>query len=98
MTDPSSSSAQYGYIAAAISCIAFGSFGVPIKSERSISVDIDPLVFQTYKTTMVLLTCWIVLLFGKTKTYYFNKRIKLFFKSSYIVLNIFILTYWKMHR
>ncbi|KAL7557281.1 hypothetical protein ACA910_016245 [Epithemia clementina (nom. ined.)] len=49
--------------------LAFGSFGVPIKCKRAVSVDIDPLVFQSYKTSMCFLTCWIVLLAGVPFTF-----------------------------
>jgi hypothetical protein len=50
----------WGWAAALLAAVAFGSFGVPIKSEAARSVDIDPLVFQTYKTTMCFLTSWLV--------------------------------------
>ena len=53
-----------GWAAAFCSMLGFGSFGVPIKSKRVMSVDIDPLVFQSYKTFMCFLTCWLVLLAG----------------------------------
>ena len=52
----------YGWAAAIMSMLAFGSFGVPIKSAAAQSVNIDPLVFQSYKTTMCFLTSWAVLL------------------------------------
>lgn len=59
-----------GWIAAMISCLSFGSFAVPIKSKQCLKHNIDPLVFQTYKTVMCLLTSWIVIpLFG-TPFYY----------------------------
>lgn len=51
-----------GWAAALVSMCAFGSFGVPIKGEAARSVDIDPLVFQSYKTLMCFLTSWLVLL------------------------------------
>lgn len=51
-----------GWIAAVLSIVAFGSFGVPIKSDAAKACDIDPLCMQTYKTGMCLLTSWIVLL------------------------------------
>lgn len=54
-----------GWMAAFCSMLAFGSFGVPIKSKRAQSVDVDPLVFQSYKTIMVFLTSWLVLLAGE---------------------------------
>lgn len=46
-----------------------GSFGVPIKSEAARSVDIDPLVFQTYKTFVCFATSWLILLTGETFTF-----------------------------
>lgn len=54
-----------GWAAAVLSMLAFGSFGAPIKSRAAKSVDVDPLVFQTYKTTMCFLTSWLVLLSGE---------------------------------
>ncbi|CAJ1936357.1 unnamed protein product [Cylindrotheca closterium] len=54
-----------GWLAAIGGMLAFGTFGVPIKSEAARSVDIDPLVMQTYKTTMCFLTSWVVLLLGE---------------------------------
>lgn len=56
-----------GWTAALCSMVAFGSFGVPIKGEASRAVDVDPLVFQSYKTGMCLLTCWLVLIYGTMK-------------------------------
>mmetsp|Transcript_15240 Transcript_15240/g.37432 ORF Transcript_15240/g.37432 Transcript_15240/m.37432 type:complete len:393 (+) Transcript_15240:184-1362(+) len=58
-----------GWLAAIGGMLAFGTFGVPIKSEAARSVDIDPLVMQTYKTTMCFLTSWIVLLLGEEVTF-----------------------------
>jgi hypothetical protein len=54
-----------GWIAAFCSMIAFGTFGVPIKSKIAQSVNIDPLVFQSYKTMICFITSWIVLLQGE---------------------------------
>jgi hypothetical protein len=51
-----------GWIAAACSAIAFGTFAVPIKSDVARSVNIDPLVFQSYKTFMCFMTAWFILL------------------------------------
>ena len=53
-----------GWLAAAGSALAFGTFGVPIKSDAAKSVDVDPLVFQSYKTFMCFITSWLVLLFN----------------------------------
>ena len=58
-----------GWMAALASMMAFGSFGVPIKSDASNSVDIDPLVFQSYKSAMCFLTSWLVLLWGVPFSY-----------------------------
>ena len=59
-----------GWLAAIVSCFSFGSFAVPIKSKECRQNDIDPLVFQSYKTAMCLLTSWIVLPFGQS--FYFT--------------------------
>jgi hypothetical protein len=53
-------------MAAAASALAFGTFGVPIKSDAARSVDVDPLVFQSYKTLLCFATSWLVLLFGQS--------------------------------
>lgn len=53
-----------GWMAAVGGMLAFGSFGVPIKSKVAQTLDIDPLAMQTYKTSMCFLTCWLVLLYG----------------------------------
>lgn len=58
-----------GWAAAACSMLAGGSFGVPIKSEAARSVDIDPLVFQTYKTFVCFITSWLILLTGEKFTF-----------------------------
>jgi hypothetical protein len=52
-----------GWLAAAGSALAFGTFAVPIKSDAARSVDIDPLVFQTYKTALCFVTAWGILWF-----------------------------------
>ena len=54
-----------GWAAAFFSALAFGSFGVPIKSGAATHVDIDPLVMQSYKTFMCFITSWLVLLAGE---------------------------------
>ena len=53
------SSTLVGWIAVFIACISFGSFAVPMKAESVIKVQVHPLVFQTYKTFWVFVTCWI---------------------------------------
>lgn len=54
-----------GWAAAVGSMLAFGSFGVPIKGRVAKSVDIDPLVFQSYKTFMCFITSLLILAFEK---------------------------------
>mmetsp|Transcript_17836 Transcript_17836/g.27285 ORF Transcript_17836/g.27285 Transcript_17836/m.27285 type:complete len:127 (+) Transcript_17836:196-576(+) len=51
-----------GWTYAILSILCFGSFGVPIKSRVTVLLNIDPLVFQTYKTLACLFTSPIVLL------------------------------------
>lgn len=48
-----------GWFAGIVAAICYGSFGVPI---RGITVQVDPLVMQSYKTFVVFLTCWLILL------------------------------------
>lgn len=50
-----SASLTLGWNAAMCAIVANGSYGVPIKSETCQRLNIDPLVFQTYKTIMCLL-------------------------------------------
>mmetsp|Transcript_23483 Transcript_23483/g.35529 ORF Transcript_23483/g.35529 Transcript_23483/m.35529 type:complete len:426 (-) Transcript_23483:2366-3643(-) len=52
-----------GWLWAIGGMLAFGSFGVPIKSKVMKSVDIDPLVMQSYKTGMCFITSVIILLY-----------------------------------
>lgn len=52
-----------GWISGLIAAFAFGSFGVPIRSTSHLNI--DPLVMQTYKSTMCFLTCWLVVLLGE---------------------------------
>lgn len=54
--------AYYGYAAAFLAAVCFGSFGVPVKSEIVSRLDIDPLVMQSYKSIMGFLTCWLYVL------------------------------------
>lgn len=53
-----------GWVAAVISVIGFGSFGVPVKMSFH-KVDVHPLVMQSYKTLVCFLTCWLVILAGE---------------------------------
>mmetsp|Transcript_32989 Transcript_32989/g.79803 ORF Transcript_32989/g.79803 Transcript_32989/m.79803 type:complete len:392 (-) Transcript_32989:219-1394(-) len=66
-SDPSSY--ILGWFAAFIGTIGFGSFAVPIKGDAANSVDIDPLVMQSYKSLMCFLTSWLVVLLGQEVTF-----------------------------
>ena len=48
-----------GWLAAILSCLSFGSFAVPIKSKAARECNVDPLVFQSYKTFMCFATALI---------------------------------------
>lgn len=61
-----------GWMAAACSSLAFGTFAVPIKSDVARSVNIDPLVFQSYKTTMCFITAWFILFVPNHHTFVFT--------------------------
>jgi hypothetical protein len=52
-----------GWLAVMMACACFGSFGVPIKHPSVLQANVHPLVFQSYKTLWVFITCWGVLLF-----------------------------------
>ena len=52
-----------GWPAALIAALAYGTFGVPIKETRSI--DVHPLVLQSYKTFTMFLFAWIIVLMGE---------------------------------
>ena len=66
MSDPD---AVVGWFAAFIGAVGFGSFAVPIKGEAANSVDVDPLVMQSYKSMMCFLTSWLVILLGQEVTF-----------------------------
>ena len=51
-----------GLVAAILAAIFFGSYGVPMKGEAATKVDVDPLVFQSYKAFTVFLTSAILIL------------------------------------
>lgn len=53
-----------GIIAALCSCLFHGTFVCPMKSKAATSVNVDPLVFQTYKVCMCFILTWLVLLLG----------------------------------
>jgi hypothetical protein len=51
-----------GWFAAVVAVLSFGSFGVPIKS---VNVEVNFLVMQSYKTLTCFVTSWLVLLLGE---------------------------------
>lgn len=55
----------YGYLSVIGANIFFGSFGVPIKSESITRLNVDPVVFQTYKTIAVFVTSWLILTYNE---------------------------------
>lgn len=50
-----------GLIAAFLAALCFGSYGVPMKGEAATRVDVDPLVFQSYKAFTVFATSSILI-------------------------------------
>ena len=57
---------------ALLSCVLFGSFGVPIKTPAVVNAKVDPVVFQCYKTLACFSTCWIALLYVPFKFTYWG--------------------------
>lgn len=51
-----------GIVAALCSCLFHGTFVCPMKSKAANSVNVDPLVFQTYKVCMCFILSWLTLL------------------------------------
>ena len=52
------SSSSFGYVAALVSCVSFGSFAVPIKGEAANSVSVDPLgALHCACAMLMFLTC-----------------------------------------
>ena len=51
-----------GLLAAFVAALSFGSYSVPMKGEAATKVDVDPLVFQSYKSFMVFAMSWFVLI------------------------------------
>ncbi|KAL7436882.1 hypothetical protein ACHAXH_003113 [Discostella pseudostelligera] len=51
-----------GLVSATLAALCFGSYGVPMKGEAATRVDVDPLVFQTYKAVAVLITSSVLIL------------------------------------
>ena len=55
-TDTDQHEFKLGLIASLLAAICFGSYGVPMKGEAATRVDVDPLVFQTYKAFTVFVS------------------------------------------
>jgi Transmembrane family, TMEM144 of transporters len=56
-----------GWIAAIIAALSYGTFGVPIK--ETVSVDVHPLVLQSYKTGTMFLFSWFIIYMGESIRY-----------------------------
>lgn len=52
-----------GWVFAFVAAVSYGTYGVPIKHTKHI--DVDPFVFQSYKTLVMFATCWGVKLLGE---------------------------------
>lgn len=52
-----------GWIAAVIAALSYGSYGVPIKA--TLDIEVHPLVLQSYKTVVLFVLSWFVLLLGE---------------------------------
>eukprot|EP00536_Pseudo-nitzschia_multiseries_P017949 jgi/Psemu1/321262/estExt_fgenesh1_pm.C_19690001 len=52
-----------GWVAAFVAAASYGTYGVPIKHTKKL--DIHPLVFQSYKTFVMFVTCWGVKFLGE---------------------------------
>jgi Transmembrane family, TMEM144 of transporters len=56
-----------GWIAAIVAALSYGTFGVPIK--ETVSVDVHPLVLQSYKTGTMFLFSWFIIYMGESIRY-----------------------------
>lgn len=61
-----------GLLAAFLAALSFGSYGVPMKGEAATRVDVDPLVFQSYKAFTVLVS-W----FGVDRGHHMYRLLKM---------------------
>ena len=61
-----------GIIFAFIAALSFGSYGVPMKGEAATRLDVDPLVFQSYKAFTVLATSTILICFNNAMSEEFS--------------------------
>eukprot|EP01091_Cochliopodium_minus_P019482 TRINITY_DN8201_c0_g1_i1.p1 TRINITY_DN8201_c0_g1~~TRINITY_DN8201_c0_g1_i1.p1 ORF type:complete len:333 (-),score=41.17 TRINITY_DN8201_c0_g1_i1:4-1002(-) len=61
----------YGFFAVTGSIIAYGSFGVPIKTPAIQKADVHPWIYMNYKSTAVFIVSWLILSYNKfTFTYW----------------------------
>jgi len=67
-TSSQSSCEVCGWVAALLSMVAFGSFGVPVKSRPAQNLNVDPLVMQSYKSFVCFVTSWFVLLLNRSQS------------------------------
>jgi len=58
-----------GFSAIVGSWISYGSFGMPIKTKRVVEANVNPIVYQAYKSVTVFILCWLVL---TTEKFYFT--------------------------
>mmetsp|Transcript_2207 Transcript_2207/g.4642 ORF Transcript_2207/g.4642 Transcript_2207/m.4642 type:complete len:395 (+) Transcript_2207:143-1327(+) len=52
-----------GWVTAFVAAVSYGSYGVPIKHTKHL--DVHPLIFQSYKTFVMFVTCWGVKFLGE---------------------------------
>eukprot|EP01113_Clastostelium_recurvatum_P042841 TRINITY_DN6986_c0_g1_i2.p1 TRINITY_DN6986_c0_g1~~TRINITY_DN6986_c0_g1_i2.p1 ORF type:complete len:371 (+),score=66.57 TRINITY_DN6986_c0_g1_i2:321-1433(+) len=57
------SDGAYGFTAALISILFFGSNSLPLKSKRVVEAKTDPMVFQLYYSLAIFITSWLALLY-----------------------------------
>jgi Transmembrane family, TMEM144 of transporters len=60
-------SEECGWIAAVVAALSYGTFGVPIK--ETVSVDVHPLVLQSYKTATMFVFSWFIVYMGEAVTF-----------------------------
>jgi Transmembrane family, TMEM144 of transporters len=56
-----------GWIAAIVAALSYGTFGVPIK--ETVSIDVHPLVLQSYKTGTMFVFSWFIVYMGESIRY-----------------------------
>lgn len=51
-----------GWVAAMVALLCYGTYGVPIKTTAHLGISVNPLVFQTYKTVVMLFVAPVLVL------------------------------------